>query len=160
LSAHDMAEVIQGVVGHRVLPVPLPYSLFTKVARSQGVDPYSVSCFLQYIDGDMKSGVFEFEGGVTDDLEYLTGRPAESFETTARRYAAMPFAHQSGANRAKAIAKFMVTPMLPGYNLRKLQRQWDMPVPVMPSVGIDDARWREEHSAMMASRPLRVLDAG
>lgn len=151
LSARQMATVVADTVGHRVLPVPLPHGLFTKVARQQGVDPLSVSAFLRYMDGDMKAGAFEFEGGITDDLERLTGRPAESFETTARRYAAMPFARQSTANRAKAIAKFMVTPLLPGYNLARFERRWDMPVPPNPSLGIQDARWRDEHRAMMHS---------
>ena len=53
------------------------------------------------------------------------------------------------ANRAKAFAKFMATPFLPGYNLDRLERQWDAPVPPNPSLGIDDDRWREGHRAMM-----------
>ena len=149
LSAKQMSAVIASVVGHRVVPVPLPYALFTKVARQQGVDPHSVSVFLRYLDGDMRAGVFEFEGGVTEVLDQLTGRPAESFETTARRYAALPFARQTVANRVKAFGKFMATPFLPGYNLARLNRQWDLPVPANPSLGIDDARWRDEHRAMM-----------
>ena len=154
LSAREMGAVIARVVGHRVIPVPLPYALFTKVARSQGVDPLSVDSFLRYLGGDMKAGVFEFEGGVTDVLEQLTGAPAESFETTARRYAELPFARQTFGNRAKAFAKFMATPLRPGYNLNRLERQWDAPVPPNPSLGIDDDRWREEHRAMMNAQEL------
>jgi len=160
LSAKEMSDVIATVVGHRVVPVPLPYSLFTKVARQQGVDPHMVSTFLRYLDGDMKAGVFEFEGGVTDVLERLTGAPAESFETTARRYAALPFARQTAANRVKAFARFMATPFLPGYNLARLERQWDMPVPPNPSLGINDARWRDEHRAMMHQELAIARDAG
>lgn len=160
LSAKEMAAVVADAVGHRVVPVSLPYALFTKVARQQGVDPLSVSAFLRYMAGDMKAGTFEFEGGVTNDLEYLTGQRAESFGTTARRYAAMPFARQTAANRAKAIAKFMATPFLPGYNLRRLERQWDMPVPPNPSIGIEDARWRDEHRAMMTATPVLARSAG
>ena len=149
LSARQMAAVVADVVGHRVIPVPLPYSLFLKVARQQRVDPLMASVFVRYVGGDMKAGVFAFEGGVTDDLQRLTGKPGESFDTTACRYAAMPFARQTAANRAKAFAKFMATPLLPGYNLKRLDRHWDMPVPPNPSLGIEDARWRDEHRAMM-----------
>jgi len=159
LSAKQMAAVIATVVGHRVTPVPLPPALFTKVARSQGVDPLSVSVFLRYLGGDMKAGVFEFEGGVTNVLEQLTGEPAENFETTARRYAALPFARQTASNRAKAFAKFMATPLLPGYNLSRLDRQWDLPIPPNPSLGIEDSRWRDEHRAMMAAAPSRAPQA-
>jgi hypothetical protein len=151
-----MASVIAGVVGQRVVPVSLPYALFTKVARSQGVDPFTVDVFLRYLDGDMKAGVFEFEGGVSEDLEYLTGAPAESFEVTARRYAAMPFARQTAANRARAFAKFMATPLLPGYSFDRLRRQWSMPVPPNPSLGVEDEQWRREHHAMMNRRALRT----
>lgn len=150
LSAKEMAQVIADVVGHRVVPVELPYALFAKVARRQGVDALSVSVLRHYMNGDMKGGAFEFEGGVTDDLEYLTGVPAESFETTARRYAALPFARQTAANRLKALANFMVTPALPGYKLSRIERNWGMPVPANPSYGVHDPQWRQEHRAMMA----------
>lgn len=160
LSAKQMAGVIATVVGHRVIPVPLPYPLFLKVARQQGVDPLMASVFVRYVGGDMKAGVFEFEGGVTDVLEQLTGQPAEPFETTARRYAAMPFARQTAANRIKAFGKFMATPFVPGYNLSRLDRQWGMPVPPNPSLGIQDARWRDEHRAMMAPPPVLAERAG
>ena len=154
LSGNQMASVVATAVGHRVIPVPLPYALFLKVAREQGVDPLMASVFVRYVSGDMKAGVFEFEGGVTDDLQRLTGAPGETFETTARRYAALPFARQSVSNRAKAFAKFMATPFLPGYNLKRLDRNWGMPVPPNPSLGIEDARWRDEHRAMMTGSPV------
>jgi len=160
LSAREMSAAVAEAVGHRVVPVAPPYSLFTKVARRQGVDPLMVSTFLRYVGGDMKAGVFEFEGGVTDVVEQLTGAPAESFLTTAQRYAAMPFARQTTINRLKALAQFMATPLLPGYNLSRLERQWDMPVPPNPTLGIQDAAWRDEHSAMMAARPALVPHAG
>ena len=144
-----MSAVVADAVGHRVIPVPLPYSLFLKVARQQRIDPLMASVFVRYVGGDMKAGVFAFEGGVTDDLQRLTGEPAESFDTTARRYAGLPFARQSASNRMKAFAKFMATPFLPGYNLKRLDRHWDMPVPRTPALGIEDARWRDQHRAMM-----------
>ena len=160
LSAKQMAAVVADVVGHRVIPVPLPYSLFLKVARQQRVDPLMASVFVRYVGGDMKAGVFEFDGGVTDDLQRLTGEPGESFGATARRYAGLPFARQTPSNRARAFAKFMATPFLPGYNLKRLDRQWDIPTPPNPSLGIHDARWREEHHEMMTAPSLPARQAG
>ena len=78
LFAQQMAVAVANALGHRVIPVPLPYSMFLKVARQQGVDPILASVFVRYVGGDMKAGVFEFEGGVTDDLERLTGEPARA----------------------------------------------------------------------------------
>ena len=160
LSGKQMAAAVAEAVGHRVIPVSLPYSLFTKVARQEGVDPLSVSVFLRYLGGDMKAGVFEFEGGVTDVLQQLTGQPAESFAATACRYAAMPFARQTASNRIKTLKTFMAAPFLPGYNLSRLDRQWDMPVPPNPSLGIQDSQWRDEHHAMMNQPSLLARQAG
>jgi hypothetical protein len=152
LSGRDMAAIVAKVVGHGVRAVNLPFWLFSKVARRQGVDPFLVSMFRHYME-DMKSGAFAFEGGVTDTVEALTGMPAESFEVTARRYAALPFARQSLTNRLKAFAGFAVTPFLPGYDLAQLERQWGLPTAQELTLPLADKRWREEHIQLMARQP-------
>ncbi len=97
----------------------------------------------------MKRGAFAFEGGVTDVVEQLTGAPAESFETTARRYAALPFARQTLANRLKAFASFNLTPFYRGYDFDKWDRQMELPRLKSASLSIEDAQWRAEHGAQM-----------
>jgi uncharacterized protein YbjT (DUF2867 family) len=148
LSGTDMARIAATVVGHRVVPVPLPFWMFCKVAQQQGVDPYLISVFRHYVQ-DNKIGGFSFEGGVTKVVEELTGTPAETFETTARRYAALPFARQTLGNRFKAFVKFSLTPFYPGYNLERFDKNLGFPVPPRPSYSIQDERWRREHRAMM-----------
>ena len=152
LSGADMAKIAAKVVGHGVLPMKLPLWLFLKVARRQGVDPFQISSLRYYIE-DNKNGGFAFEGGVTTVLEDLTGAPAESFETTARRYAAMPFARQTLGNRLKAFANFNLTLLYPGYDLKRIDRAFGFPMPPNPSFSIEDERWRREHSQMMAAQP-------
>ena len=152
LSGKDMATIVAKVVGHGVRAVNLPFWLFSKVARRQGVDPFLVSTFRHYME-DMRSGAFAFEGGVTDTVEALTGMPAESFEVTVRRYAALPFARQSLTNRFKAFAGFAVTPVLPGYDLPRLERQWGFPGTQKLTLPLDDKRWRAEHTQLMAQQP-------
>ena len=149
LDGREMADIVAKAVGHRVLAINLPIWMLGKVARQQGIDPYSISCLRYYME-DMKRGTFAFEGGVTDVVQQLTGTPAESFETTARRYAAMPFARQTLGNRLKAFAAFNLTPFYRGYNFDKWDRQMRFPTPPHPSLSIDDAEWREEHAAQMA----------
>ena len=145
LSGHDMAKVAATVVGHRVVPVSLPFRMFRKVARQQQINPLEISGFRFYVE-EMKRGAFEFEGGVTDVVQDLTGAPAESFETIARRYAALPFARQTLANRLKAFASFNLTPFYRGYDLDRWDRDKGFPMPPNPSLSIDDERWRAEHS--------------
>jgi hypothetical protein len=99
---------------------------------------------------DMAEGTFEFEGGVTNVVEELTGTPAESFETTARRYAALPFARQTLANRLKAFINFNLVPFRSGTKFDTWDRNMAFPVAPFASLSIEDERWRCEHSAQMA----------
>ena len=98
LSTTEMAAAIGRAIGKRVLPVGIPLWMFTKTARMQGVNPYAVSGFRFYLQ-DHWRGAFSADGGVTDVVRELTGSPAEDFETTARRYAAKPFAQRTRALR-------------------------------------------------------------
>ena len=149
LSGKQMAAIVARVVGHRVLALKLPFWLFRKVARQQGIDPLQISGFRYYMQ-EMARGAFATDGGVTDVVAELTGAPAESFETTARRYAAMPFARQSVGNRIRAFARFNLTPFHPGYDLARFDRQKGFPVPPNPSLSIDDEHWRIERARQMA----------
>ena len=152
LSGRDMAAIIATVVGHRVMALNLPFWLFLKVARQQQVDPMLISGFRYYVE-EIRRGTFELDGGVTTVMEDLTGRPAESFETTARRYAAMPFARQSFGNRVRAFVNLNLTPFYRGYDLDRWDRQKGFPVPPHATLSIDDAQWREEHHDLMARQP-------
>lgn len=147
LNARQMAHIIAKVVGHGVTPIPMPVWMLGKVARRQGVDPFQISAFRHYMQ-DMKRGTFSFEGGVTSVVEVLTGQAAESFESTVRRYAALPFARQTVARRLKAFINFNLIPFYPGYNFDKWDRQMGFPVPTKPTFSIDDARWRAEHGSV------------
>ena len=43
LTGREMAGIVAKVVGHRVVPVDLPFWMLGKVARQQGIDPYTIS---------------------------------------------------------------------------------------------------------------------
>ena len=144
LSGKEMAEIIAKVVGHRVVALDLPFWMFSKVARQQRVDPMEVVGYRHYME-EMKRGSFSMDGGVTGVVEDLTGTPAESFETTARRYAAKPFARPTVANRLKAFASFGLAPFYPGYDLERWDRLRGWPMPPNPTLSIDDESWRTEH---------------
>jgi uncharacterized protein YbjT (DUF2867 family) len=153
LDAHDMARVVAKAVGHPVLRMNMPVWLLAKVARQQGVDPFEISSIRCYME-DVRAGTFAFEGGVTDVVEDLTGTPAETFETTARRYAALPFARPTPGNRLKAFVNFNLVPFYPGYNFDKWDDGMGFPRAPHPTLSIEDDRWREEHAAQMA-RPRK-----
>lgn len=151
LTGREMAAIVARAVGHRVIPVNMPIWMLGKVARQQGVDPYQITCLRYYME-DMKRGTFSFEGGVTNVVEEVTGTPAESFETTARRYAALPFARQNFANRLKAFINFNMTPFYRGYNFDQFDKKLRLPKPKHPTLSIEDAQWRETHAAQMTQK--------
>jgi uncharacterized protein YbjT (DUF2867 family) len=163
LSGNDMAKIIAKVVGHGVLPVNLPLWMFRKVARQQKVDPYQVAVLLHYIQ-DNKLGAFSYEGGVTTVMEELTGSPAESFETTVRRYAAMPFARQTIGNRIKAFINFNLTPFYPAYDSKGYEKRLELPAPAKPLYCMENQRWREDRARQMAiqkapnSQPAKIVE--
>lgn len=149
LSGKEMTGIISKVVGHGVLPVNLPTWMFLKVGQQQKIDPFQIYVLLKYIE-DNKQGAFSYEGGVTNVMQELTGSPAESFETTARRYAAMPFAQQTVANRLKAFINFNLTPFYPGYNIKAYEQKLEFPIPSTPRQCMEDENWKESHATQMA----------
>src|SRR5580692_11358193 len=88
LGAEDMAKAIGRAVGRSVRVVPTPTWLFMKAARMGGM-PIDLMSGIRYYIEDHKRGAFEVGAPATDGFE-VTGRPAEDFETIARRYTAQP----------------------------------------------------------------------
>ena len=152
LAGREMAAVVGRVVGHAVLPVSLPFWMFNKAARMGGASVHEVYNYREYLR-DHAGGAFSFDGGVTDVVARLTGTPAEDFEATARRYAAMPFARPTAANRLKAFLRFNALPVYPGYDLAGYARAMGFPVPPHPTLSSADDRWLAEHGGA----PARAL---
>lgn len=159
LSGREMAAIIQVVVGHRVRPVDLPFWMFSKAARMTGADVHEVYNYREYLR-DHRQGAFAFDGGVTPVVADLTGAPAEDFETTARRYAAMPFARPTLANRVAAIARFSVLPLYPGHDLSGYARRMRFAPPPHPSLASGDPRWLAEHVGRPAATAHPAPGAG
>jgi len=83
-----MARAIGRAIERSVRVVPTPIWMFMKGARIFGM-PIDVMSQVRYYVDDHKRGGFELGAPTTDVLD-VTGRPAEDFETIARRYAAQP----------------------------------------------------------------------
>lgn len=152
LSGRDMAAATQRAVGHKVLPLNLPFWMFRKAARLGGASVHEVFNYRDYLLDHLR-GAFSLGGGVTDVVSQITGQPAEDFETTARRYAALPFAQQTAANRLRAVARFSVLPLVPGRDLDAYARQMRFPQPPRPSLASEDARWLQEHGGAAFRTP-------
>jgi uncharacterized protein YbjT (DUF2867 family) len=144
LSGKDMAAAIGRATGRRVRAVNLPFAMFLKVARLDGVNPHEALSWRDYVR-DHKAGAFELGEAVTDVVPRLTGRPAEEFETIARRYAARPFAQRTLANRVRMLARMAVLPLVPGLRIDAYARAHAFPAAPRPRLSAEDGRWRLDH---------------
>jgi hypothetical protein len=114
-----------------------------KAARMGGLSIDLMSNVRYYID-DHKRGVFELGAPTTDVLE-VTGRPAEDFETIARRNAAQPRNQRTFGNWVRELAQFMMAPLSPGFNLDRYDRELRRPFPSAPQFAPEGKVWRSEH---------------
>jgi len=88
ISAHDAAAAMGRALGRRVRYVPSTIPQFVKAATALGVSPFELTNIRHYLQ-EIAGGTFAI-GAPTDHVEMLTGRPAEDFETIARRYIQKP----------------------------------------------------------------------
>jgi hypothetical protein len=146
-----MANAIGRAVERSVRFVPTPTWVFMKGARMSGYPVDLFSGIRYYID-DHERGAFELGAPTTDVLD-VTGRPAEDFETIARRYAA-PFRNQrTFGNWLRAFAQFIFTPLSPGFNLDRYDRELRRPFPQEPQFATDSKVWRREHVIVSTAKP-------
>ncbi|WP_082731276.1 MULTISPECIES: NmrA family NAD(P)-binding protein [unclassified Sphingomonas] len=147
LSTRDMAAILTRVLARKVRAVEMPMWLFLKAARMQGVPADELSGFRYWVR-DHAQGAFSFRAP-TDDVRRVTGRAPESFDTIARRYAALPEARRSFGASARAWADFMRTPMMPGYDLDAFDQRLGLSRPADSRFAMEDAGWRALRSAQV-----------
>ena len=155
LGAEDMAKAIGRAVGRSVRVVPTPTWLFMKAARMAGMSIDVMSNVRYYID-DHKRGAFE-PGAPTTDVLDVTGRPAEDFETIARRYAALPQNRWTFGSWVREFAQFMTAPLSPGFNLDRYDRELRRPFPSEPQFAPESKVWRREHGITDPAEPAALV---
>ena len=145
LTVTEMAAIIGRVVGHNVRHVKSPLWMFYKGAKAIGTEAFVLSG-LKYWFEDNDRGAFVV-GAPNDTVLELTGKEAEGFETIARRHAALPPSRQSFRTRLPVLARFMMLPMLPGFDPVAYERTQEHPMPPTPRPAVDDAGWMASHGA-------------
>jgi hypothetical protein len=156
LGAQEMADAIGRAVGRRVRVVPTPTWMFLKGMRIDGFPSALMDAVRYYID-DHKRGAFELGAPTTDVLE-VAGRPAEDFETIARRYAALPRNRRTLGNRMRELGRFLTTPVRRGPDLERYDRDLRRPFPSAPQFASESEVWRREHLIAPAARATRTVE--
>ena len=83
LSMQDMMDICANILGRKVSAMPMPIFMFKKAIMQMGFHPYLLSQLQLYIK-DFQNNAFNY--APTDVVNKFTGRDAENFDTTARRY--------------------------------------------------------------------------
>jgi NAD(P)H dehydrogenase (quinone) len=83
----------------------------------------------------------------------VTRRPAEDFETIARRYAALPRNQRTFGNWLREFVQFMLAPLSPGFDLDRYDRKLRRPFPSEPRFAPDSKVWRREHAIAGTATP-------
>ena len=146
LSASDMAEILGRVLGRKVRRIDLPWWMFLKGARRQNAGAFLMTGLRHWVE-DHKQGAFAL-GAPTNDVLEVTGRPAEDFEATVRRYAARPEVQRNFGNWMRTVADFVRTPLSRGYDPERLARELRLPTPEAAQLAMANARWKREHSVL------------
>ncbi len=157
LSGHDVAEVLSRVVGRTVRYRDVPTDMFVKAATAEGlVNPFELSQIRQFGE-DMRRGAFAV-GAPTNHVQEVTGRPAEDFETIARRYIGTPgliapgFSAGSKLGAVAGLVKMMLT-RLP--DLDRWEADRGHPMLSHPQFAPDNPEWM----ASAEQQRLALLDS-
>ena len=86
LSPQEIAATMGTVLGRKVRYVNAPVWMLAKVVKGLGYDDFAIAQTKEYW-AEYRRGTFAI-GAPTDAVLRITGRAAEDYETTARRYAA------------------------------------------------------------------------
>ena len=147
-----MAKAIGRAVGRSVMAVPTPTWLFMKTARTGAGLPIELLSNVRYYIEDHRRGAFELGAPTTDVLD-VTGQPPEDFETIARHYAALPGNQRTLGNWLRGLAQFIITPLRPGFNFDRYDRELRRPFPSEPQFAPDSKVWRREHAIANITKP-------
>lgn len=113
--------------------------MFVKAAKAQGLSNFELAQMRYYAE-ELRGGTFAV-GAPTDHVELVSGRPAEEFEITARRYISNPD---------------LISPGLTAGG--KLGASWLM-LKTMLSRSPDLDRWESERDVPKLAEPVLAHDS-
>lgn len=155
LSGSDMATILSQVFGRTVRSVPTPLWVFLKAAYRYGESLALLSCMEHYAE-ESRRGAFA-TGAPNDDVARVTGRAAESFETVARRLAALPVNKRSPSRSLREFVDFLTVPLVRMPNIRGYLRGLQIAAPEVTQYVGDSEVWRREHGVTKISAVASII---
>ena len=119
LAPTDIAEAMGKALGRKVRYQDVPMGMFLKAAASMGISEFVITQ-LHWFLRDYQQNAFGI--GAPTNVEELTGRAPEDFETIARRYvAASPFAIRGPAGVMREVAGLAAALLTRTPNINKME---------------------------------------
>jgi uncharacterized protein YbjT (DUF2867 family) len=151
LSGADMAAILSRVFERDVRLLPMPMWMFLRAMRVSGWGRFEQLSAREYVR-EVRRGTFAVNAPTNHVLD-VTGRQPETFETTARRYAALPSLQQNAANRLRTLTEFTRIGLTPNHDLEAFERRSQHPIPPHARLAIDDERWLIERDPEWSRLP-------
>ena len=147
LAPTDVAAILGRVLGRKVRYQDVPIAMFLKAATAQGFPKFEMHDFRTYAQ-ELAGGTFA-AGAPTRHVEEITGRPAEDFESIARRYLADPDQISPGlraGSKLGALAFATRMMLTPAPDLDRWAAEQNHPAITEPVLAHDSAEWRRATS--------------
>lgn len=157
ISPDDMAAILSKVLSRRVKYQDASFKMFAKAGIALGFPMFEIA-HIKYYAEELSNGVYA-TGAPTDVVAEITGRPAEGFESIARRYIAQPDLIVPGLTARTKIGAllFMLKMLLTRVpNLKKWERDRGFPQLVSPQLAHENPEWREsaERKQLLLQRQI------
>lgn len=147
LSPNDIAAAIGRALGRKVRYMDISEKMMTKALRALPPSNYSEAAVSQlaiYAD-EYRRGTFAINAP-TKDVEKLSGKKAENFESIVRKVVAeRPELRSNVLKRLSATAGFLKILLTPALNLKKVQTDRDYVQLRNKEFSQDSAEWRKTH---------------
>lgn len=148
ISPHDAAAAMGRALGRRVVYKPSSMQAFAKAAITFGMTPFELASIRYYLE-ELACGTFS-TGAPTDHVEELTGRPADDFDTIARRYFAEPSLVSPGlraGSKLQAITFVLRMMFARVPDLVRWQEERELPRLARPMLAHENPDWRAHAEA-------------
>jgi len=157
ISPHDVASIFERILGRKVSYKDVPFKAFHKAAIALRLPTEQVA-HIRYYAEEVRNGVYA-KSAPTDHVELVTGRPAEDFETTARRYIANPSLVSPGfeiGSKASALAMLFRMITARPFDLGRWERDRGYPLLKEPTLAHQCDRWQ----AAASKAEINILPQG
>jgi uncharacterized protein YbjT (DUF2867 family) len=144
LAPEDIAQIFGKVLGRKVKYQNAPLTLFLKVAKSMGIDDFTLEELYWFLR-DYQLDSFGI-GAPTSVVREIGGRPPEPFESTARRYAsAGGFDRRTAASTLRAVRGLIRGLLTPAPDPHDIARAMRLPALRHSTLSAESSVWLASH---------------